>query len=157
MNNELYEFEISTATIKNAAEISQLIAPLVKEFISDEFTSDAEKIMLDSMSPSAISKYIIEGFEYFLAYSKASPSTLAGVLAVRDKTHIYHLFVAKAFHKQGVAQRLWRHYLAKSDVETFTVNSSRYAVDFYQKLGFQRDNGLLEKNGITCYPMTLKR
>ena len=34
-------------------------------------------------------------------------SFLAGVVAGRDGTHLFHLFVASEFQRQGLAMRLW--------------------------------------------------
>ena len=39
--------------------------------------------------------------------------TLAGVIAVRDTTHVHHLFVAPEFQRKGLAGKLWAR--AKAD------------------------------------------
>ena len=57
---------------------------------------------------------------------------LAGVVAVRDGTHLFHLFVASEFQRQRIARRLWAHAMQAAQsavrVEAFSVNSSLFAV-----------------------------
>jgi len=151
-------FSIRRAQIEDAAAISALVIPLTRKFISYEFTPEGEKIMLEALKTSVIAEHLGADYDYYLAFDDSlNPAKLAGVIGIKNASHIFHLFVAQTYHRQGVARKLWLHFLAQSQAQQFTVNSSRYAVEFYQRQGFQPSAQLFEKNGITCYPMVLNR
>lgn len=85
---------------------------------------------------------------------------LAGVIAVRDTTHIYHLFVMPEFHRKGVAAKLWErakaNALASGNKEGFSVRSSEFAVPVYERFGFCVIGSRAEKGGIAFVPMKLE-
>lgn len=85
---------------------------------------------------------------------------IAGVIVLRDRTHIHHLFVVPEFHHQGVATKLWEH--AKADAiafgnnKIFSVRSSEYAVPVYERFGFHIVGTRAEKDGVIFVPMKLE-
>lgn len=83
-------------------------------------------------------------------------TSLLGVLAVRQ-THICLLFVRKEFHRRGIAKSLLQAVLEQSKSETITVNSSPYAVEIYQKLGFLPTGPEQTTNGIRSTSMIYTR
>jgi ribosomal protein S18 acetylase RimI-like enzyme len=91
------------------------------------------------MDDPAIGGYIESGYRYHIAEEDGE---LAGVVAVRDNSHLYHLFVSERFQGQGLARRLWEvaktASLSAGNPGLFTVNSSRYAVGMYENFGFVR-------------------
>ena len=148
--------KISLAKARDSERISQLIYQLSAKYIANEFADDASRTLLVSMKPDVIEENMEMGFRYHIA---TSGERLIGVVAVRDNTHLFHLFVAEQFQRQGIASELWgvamNRCLDEGNVGEFTVNSSRYALGFYKKLGFVASSGPQEKNGITFYPMEL--
>jgi len=82
---------------------------------------------------------------------------LAGVIAVRDISHICLLFVRKEYHRRGIARALFNQVLgscqSRGDVSKITVNSSPYAVNVYHRLGFLDTNTEQTVNGIRFTPM----
>jgi len=84
---------------------------------------------------------------------------LAGVVAIRGGKHLYHLFVAAKFQRSGIASCLWQHAktraLESGNTEGFTVNSTLFAVPFYQRFGFQIQGARVEDKGIVFIPMKL--
>jgi len=65
---------------------------------------------------------------------------LAGVIAVRNQSHISLLFVRKEFQRQGIARKLFlaaEEYCRSLGLKNITVNSSPYAVEAYRRLGFK--------------------
>jgi len=93
-------------------------------------------------------------YRYLLAY--AGPQ-LAGFLAIRDGSHLFHLFVERAYQRQGVARALWEralHDLGPSGSRrAFTVNSSLAAVPVYRALGFFPAGSIKSEHGISFLPM----
>ena len=129
---------------------------LVLKYITNEFTLNASHTLLDSMTATAIEKYMQSGFRYHVAEMDGQ---LAGVVGVRNNAHLFHLFVAELYQRQGIASRLWnvamQACLEEGNPGEFTVNSSRYALSVYEKLGFITHSGPQEKNGIIFFPMKL--
>lgn len=77
---------------------------------------------------------------------------LAGILAMRQD-HISLLFVAKEFHRQGIARSLFGYMLSEVEKDRITVNSSPYALEIYGKLGFTATSAEQITNGIRYIPM----
>ena len=148
--------EIRAATLRDAESISKLVRQLSAKYIANEFTAEGRETLLNSMTPAAIEKYIQTGFRYHVAEVGGQ---LVGVVAVKDNSHLYHLFVAENYQRQGIASGLWR--LAKQacfeeeNPGEFTVNSSKYAQKVYETLGFVAQSGPQDKNGVIFIPMKL--
>ena len=83
--------------------------------------------------------------------------TIIGVISTRDTTHISLLFVDKNHHRRGIAREMLNVVLddlkKREDVSCVTVNSSPYAVDAYERLGFCKKGEQQEKDGIIFVPM----
>ncbi len=148
--------EIRAATSRDAESISNLVRQLSAEYIAHEFTAEGREILLNSMTPAAIEKYMQSGFRYHVA---EVGSQLVGVVGVRDNSHLYHLFVAESYQRQGVATGLWQlamqACLDEGNPGEFTVNSSNYAQKVYETLGFVAQSGPQDKNGVIFIPMKL--
>ena len=97
------------------------------------------------------------GYRYHVAEVDGQ---LVGVVGVRNNAHLFHLFVAELYQRQGIASNLWnvamQACLDAGNPGKFTVNSSRYALGVYEKLGFVACSSPQEVNGIIFYPMNLQ-
>jgi GNAT superfamily N-acetyltransferase len=112
---------------------------------------------LASVQPEVIAANIrAENYRYQLALVGG---TLAGVVAIRDNTHLFNLYVAQPCHGQGIGRRLWQS--AREDAQQrgnpgrFTVNASAYAERMYLKWGFRPTDAMQEQHGIRYLPMLL--
>ena len=86
---------------------------------------------------------------------------LAGVAAVRGVNHVSLLFVDKRFQHRGIARALTEHMINEvvqthPDVTEFTVNSSPYAVEVYERMGFVPTDAMQTTDGIIYRPMKRK-
>jgi GNAT superfamily N-acetyltransferase len=147
---------ILLAAAVDAPAISQLILGLAHHFLA-EASGGGAGAFLQSVSPSAICTLIESPA---MRYCKAiCGGQLAGVVAVRDNTHLYHLFVDPAYQGQGLGRTLWLHArdiaLANGNAGSFTVNSTVYAVPVYERFGFRATSARVEKNGVAFVPMQL--
>ncbi|WP_086331006.1 GNAT family N-acetyltransferase [Candidatus Enterococcus mansonii] len=83
--------------------------------------------------------------------------TLAGIMAMRLPNHVTLLFVAKQYHKQGIARKLletaYIYCKAHFTITTITLNSSPYAVEAYKHLGFKETDSQQQVDGILFTPM----
>ena len=138
----------------DAEAISSLITGTAHYFTLHPKGEGAGAFM-QTIAPSAIASYICaENFSYFVGLVD---DQLAGVVALRGNTHLYHLFVAQAFQGQGYATQLWQHAkqyaIEAGNDEGFTVNSTSYAMPIYERFGFKAMGAQVETMGIAFVPM----
>ena len=148
---------IREATTEDAHPISALLIQLSEKFIIDGFSEEGKNKLLLSMSPEAISAYFDQGYRYHVAERDGE---ILGIVATRDDTHLYHLFVAEVEQGNGLASRLWQRAksdcLSRSSPEYFTVNASLNAQEVYKSWGFVPLAGIRETGGVKDIPMKLK-
>lgn len=145
---------IRAGTVADAQWMADLIASFQPELTDDPSGVGAEQY-LASVSASAEAEYLRSPrYVYFVAELERSP---AGFLALRDRTHVFHLFVSRIHQRRGVARALWSHALAQvNHVElprSFTVNSSLGAVPVYAAFGFAPSGTVQSIHGISFLPM----
>jgi len=138
----------------DAEAIAGLIASFQGELTDDPSGAGADEF-LASVSVQAEREYLAsERYRYLLAYSD---SHLAGFIAIRDGSHLFHLFVERSHQRQGIARRLWERALkqlcAPGTDAHFTVNSSLSAVPVYQAFGFVPAGSVQSMHGISFLPM----
>src|SRR6478609_3493393 len=95
--------EIRSGSPSDAEAIARLIASFQTELTDDPSGTGAEEY-LASVSVRAEREYLTSPrYRYLLAY--AGPQ-LVGLIAIRDGSHLFHLFVERAHQRQGVARAL---------------------------------------------------
>lgn len=148
--------DIRVATREDAEAISALIHGLAHYFTLDPNGAGAEEF-LKTIAPNSIAEYI--GAKNFCYRVGIVHGAIAGVVAIRDNKHLYHLFVASQFQKRGFSVQLWNYIKAEAtrlgNPGEFTVNSTPYAVPVYESFGFQSTGEKVETNGIAFIPMKL--
>lgn len=148
---------IRAATLTDIPEISALLTQLTQDFIAPTCTVEGAAILVNAMSMEAIASYFMAGYQYHVAMSDSGQ--LAGVVAMKDNSHLYHLFVASHAQGQGVARMLWEHAktqcLAQGNPGVFTVNSALNAQAVYLGFGFMPLGPERERGGIRDIPMQL--
>lgn len=136
----------------------RLLADLAHEFIVGSFEPAARQRFLAENNAEGIRHFIASGFRYHVALVEGA---LVGFVGMRGDSHLYHLFVAKALHGQGIGRALWDAAQAACRTAghdgAFTVNASTFAVPVYERWGFRHDGPVKETNGIICHPMRLER
>jgi GNAT superfamily N-acetyltransferase len=149
-------YQIRVATETDHQAISALITPLVEQFIAPDCSAEGTALLLGSMQPQAILNYLHGDFRYWLAEDAQG---LTGVVAIKGRNHLYHLFVAARAQGQGLAKQLWQHALAQCALvdapDEFTVNASLHAEQMYRHFGFVAEQGPRERMGIVDVPMRL--
>ena len=147
------KYPIRKATLDDAMKIGELIVLLSRKFITHEFGSEAEQYFLSSNDGKSVEEFMTSGYSYFVALDSGR---IAGVIGIRDNTHIYHLFVDEPYQAKGLARQLWgeaRDECFRGNSGRFTVNASKISIVVYEKFGFVRTGPRLEKNGIHYNPM----
>jgi GNAT superfamily N-acetyltransferase len=146
--------EFRAGSLAHAEAIAGLIASFHAELTDDPSGAGAEEF-LRSVSVQAERGYLAsERYQYLLAYSG---SQLAGFIAIRDRSHLFHLFVARSHQRQGVGRFLWNRALndlcAPNSDGVLTVNSSLSAIPVYEAFGFVPAGAMQNMHGISFLPM----
>lgn len=153
----MQQIEIRKATISDSEEISRLISRNCQRLLMDDFEGDGLNFFLRSVETRAIREYMEQGFEYLVAELNGQ---VVGVIAVKDYSHMFHLFVDLDFHNRGIARCLWAKMkelsIAKGNSGRFTLNSTTYALPIYQSWGFQVSGEKAQRFGINYTPMVLE-
>jgi GNAT superfamily N-acetyltransferase len=135
---------------EDAVAISALINELMPFMTLQPDGAGAEQFMM-SMSQGAIERYVIgEEYQYWTGWLDGD---LAGVVALRHGTHLFHLYVAKRYHGMGLARQLWELARAAAAGQAMTVNASVYGMPMYEYFGFTATGARVEQNGIAYVPM----
>jgi GNAT superfamily N-acetyltransferase len=148
--------ELRTATAADAPAASALIRAVSASFTLAPDGAGAEAFFA-SVSEAALRGYIADPlFDYRVA---TVAGTLAGLVAVRGDSHLYHLFVAPEHAGRGLARRLWDSAraaaLARAGPAAFTVNATLNAEPVYAHFGFVRTGAVQHMHGIAFVPMRL--
>lgn len=139
------------AVIEDGPAISALINRLAHHFLVDPGDHAGNAFFLSLITPEAIEGYISEGrIRYSLVEDAGG---LVGTAAVLDGTHLYHLFVREDQQGSGLGRQLWEWAHREAGGGGFTVNASRNAVGFYERLGFVAAGDLVERDGLAFLPM----
>ncbi|QYF93360.1 GNAT family N-acetyltransferase [Massilia sp. PAMC28688] len=135
---------------------ASLMRELSLEFILHEGSADAAAFFTAENDEAGLRGFMAAGTVY---YAAEIDGALAGFIALRGNSHVYHMFVDKVHHGKGVARALWEHARRQARERgnrgVFTVNASNYAVAVYGRLGFVRTAPTQCKNGIFFNPMQL--
>ena len=92
----------------------------------------------------------------FKVYGAFENDILKGLIATdRQKRHICLFFVDKSSQDKGIGKELMRVVINNNENSYITVNSSRYGVPIYEKLGFTKTEEEKEQEGLKFTPMKL--
>ncbi|MGN1328539.1 MAG: GNAT family N-acetyltransferase [Eubacterium sp.] len=140
----------------------------VRHLVSDELQNAIDliwEVFLQFEAP----EYSQEGINYFRAslddkeriralnwYGAFDNENLVGVLTMRAPQHIGGFFVKTNCQGKGFGRMLFEAMKADYEKQEFTVNSSPYAVQIYEHLGFVATDTEQTVNGIRFTPMKYK-
>ena len=162
--------KIVAAQVTDAAEISLLIKNTAATKLRHEFSDEGWELFLQLLSEKTQRSLLKnKQFNYFLMVAEATTSTprkILAVLAIKGRSHLFHLFVDNNSIGKGFGRSLWNYYLQsikKNNLDSptvtpkftrITVNSSDYGIPFYENMGFVMSAGRQIKNGVCHTPMT---
>ena len=145
---------ILPARPEDAEDISVLLLSLANRCTLYPDMRGAERF-LAGFAPDALRAVIAApAYRYLAGWIDGG---LAGVIALRDNAHLFHLFVAERFQGCRIASALWADIkamaLAEGNPGRFTVNSSMPAVPVYRAFGFRSNGDHKAADGIVYLPM----
>ena len=134
--------------------VARLLEVLAREYFLGACSPEQASTFVRDNDAAALRRLVAEGYVYHVAEMDGQ---LAGFIAVRERRHVYHLFVAAQCQRRGIGRALWEHAraaaMAAGAEGVFTVNASNYAVPMYESLGFVRAAPMQCKNGLEFNPM----
>lgn len=138
--------------------VCNIVARSFNEFIAPEFTEEGIEEFFKYANPREFKRRSDSGYFSLIA---ESDSDIVGVVEINNSRHISMLFVEKDYHKKGIAKSLIKNAFEelkaeKKRIDIITVNSSRYAVTFYEKLGFIQYDEEKTIYGVIHIPMMAK-
>ncbi|MDL2355454.1 MAG: GNAT family N-acetyltransferase [Pseudomonadota bacterium] len=140
----------------DVAAVAALLQALARRFIVHEATPEGAATFLRENDAAAIGRYIAAGMVYHVAQVDGA---LAGFIAVRERSHLYHMFVDAPWQRRGIGRQMWavaRQAACDAGGDgRFTVNASNYAVPAYHALGFARTAPMQTVKGLPFNPMAL--
>lgn len=147
---------IRKATASDAEKVSELIYSLMHLFLVEPDGKGAEHF-LEMMKPAGLSTFFAQpNINYLLGEEDGA---FCGVVAVRDHSHLQHLYIVPSFQGRGVGKYLWEtarnQAIAAGNPEQFTVNAVLSAIPFYQRMGFASVGDVTLTGGLKCQPMKL--
>ena len=139
----------------DAAAVSRLILESFTDFIAGEYSDDGRAEFTRHVQPDSLVDRARSNHLVLVAMAGECP---AGVVELRDNDHVSLLFVDSRFQRQGLARALLTRALsvarpARPGLDRVTVNSSRFGVPIYEKLGFRQTGPERSVNGIVFIPM----
>jgi GNAT superfamily N-acetyltransferase len=148
------DLKIRTLHDADIPAVANLLRQLAREFIVHESPPEAAATFLRENDETGLRRFVAMGHVYHVAECGGE---IAGFIAVREHRHVFHMFVAKQWQRQGVARKLWE--VARRTAQeggndgVFTVNSSNFAVPVYEAMGFVRTAPTQCLKGLYYNPM----
>ncbi|GLQ88814.1 GNAT family N-acetyltransferase [Dyella flagellata] len=149
---------IRLAQADDACAIGVLSRRVVRRWVLPEQSPKIGRELLLRLSAGSLRQKIIEGQRFHLAYLG---EVLVGVAAMRDDSHLLHLYVGTRYQGRGIARRLWQRTLndavRRAGTRRFTLNATRCAVPVYVRLGFHAEGPERPSpSGVITTPMSLR-
>jgi GNAT superfamily N-acetyltransferase len=148
--------KIRAAVATDAKWISDMIRSLSHFFLVSPDGTGAEAFF-KSINEDSIRRYIKA--ENFACYVAEIDDEVAGVVAIRDYKHLFHLFVAPKYQGRGVGRQLWTHVqreaIENGNKGQFTVNASLNAIPVYLAFGFTAAGEVVESHSVSFLPMRM--
>ncbi|MFC0350385.1 GNAT family N-acetyltransferase [Undibacterium danionis] len=162
---------IRRATIDDAEAISTLVHSVAHYFTVHADGRGAEEFF-KSITPDAVRSYLAsDQYVYWVGCLEqqqgqmpalaptlaTAPDHIIAAIALRDNSHLYHLFVTSDQQSKGYAKQLWEelqlHATQRGNPGNFTVNASLFAEKMYRKWGFTPTTEVQEMHGLRFIPM----
>jgi GNAT superfamily N-acetyltransferase len=143
-----------TANEGDAAAISALISSLQSALVFDPAGRGAEEFLASVSTETVRGHLASQGHAFLLAHDD---DRLIGVIAIKDRSHLFYFFVDRAHQRRGVGRKLWElaraQAMAGGHSRPFSVLASMNAVPAYSRLGFRVTGRPFPVHGVQCVHM----
>ncbi len=140
------------ASTEDAKQIQHLVQELTHFYLTPYHTT-LPAWLTSTFDLKSFESRLTDNNYINLVYEKNA--VIVGYISVKDRYHIYHLFVSEAYQHQGIARSLWSDIKKICREQQYTVRSSLYAVPVYEKFGFRKTSSIQTKDNIQFQSMKL--
>ena len=149
---------IRLAREADARAIGVLVRRVTRQDVLPDQSAKAARHLMETMSARNERARIRDGKRYHVA---EIGGRIVGVVATRDDSHVFRLFVSRRWRGLGIARRLLDRAVGdcrrRSGTRAITLNASAFAVGAYRRLGFVPKGRLIARGpaGVVAMPMVL--
>ena len=139
----------------NIEEAFELVKNVFMEFDAPDYSKEGIDEVMDEMLENKEFKNLFKTGEQIMI-GAIKDNKIIWVLAIGANNHISLLFVDKNNHKKGIAKALINEIVVRlkyKNVDKITLNSTPYALGFYQKMGFISTGPEAIKHRVKYTPM----
>lgn|GEM_PF-304919 len=140
---------IRRVKIEDALELSELVISLL-DYLFEEIPSWFK----EDVNKQSFEKRILDS--NYLHHIYVKDKKIVGLITIKDKNHLFHLFVDSSYHKKGIAKKLFESIKSNMDVNGMNVNASIYAIPMYKALGFKKCGEKNRYKELEYQPMVYK-
>jgi GNAT superfamily N-acetyltransferase len=138
---------------KESSKVFELVKAGFDEFVKPDLTEEGTSEFF-----RAAQNFIFDKPNNHFIFVANFENAIIGMIDVRDNNHICLFFVDKKFQKEGVGRKLLEQALSKCisqapEIRSIDINSSTFAVNAYERLGFVQTQEEQLANGIRFVPM----
>lgn len=147
--------QIRKANIHDWDEAMKLAWRTFLKFEAKEYGEEGINNFRDFLSDAMLRRMFLTGeYPMFVALDGEKQ---AGMISLRNKTHISLLFVEEGYHHRGIGrslvEKLAGYIRTEYGEDKLTVNAAPYAIGFYHEIGFRDVAPQLTRDGIIYTPM----
>ncbi len=137
---------IRRVKLEDAKELSLLVSGLLPYLFKQVPSWFEEEISKESFEKRLKDK----SYEHYIYIIDKK---IVGFIAIKEKNHLFHLFVDESFHKKGIAKKLFECVKTNMDVTNMKVNASLYSIPVYRSFGFKKSGKEENYQGLEYQPM----
>lgn len=138
MEQIAFPYKIRWAKVEDWEPMMKMVWRTFLRFEAKDYTDEGIHSFLDFITDEKLFHSFLRGdYQVMVATDREN---IVGMASVRNRNHLSLLFVDEPYHRKGIGRRLldrFCEYLQKEEGEPYmSVKAAPYAVQFYEKLGF---------------------
>lgn len=151
----MVDYKITEIKSDDLEEAFALVKRVFLEIDAPDYSKEGVQEVMDDMLENKEFKELFKSGEQTML-GAICDDKIVGVVAIGANNHISLAFVDKDYHRKGIAKALFERLFVRlkaKNAKKITLNSTPYAVAFYEKIGFKKTGDCIEKHGVLYTPM----
>ena len=149
------DIQIRLVAKDDIKEVSNLIFESALFLKDIDFYDNGWNDFINSTNEEGLLKQYLDKDNIY--YCAVLDSVIVGVICLRKLFRINQLFISSKYQGKKIGTKLVKQVLKdRNNNEVMKVNSSSYAVKFYESCGFRVIGDHVSSNGFKFYPMEME-